>query len=80
MTLSSDQIQKLLGLVASAQDDELDCDGCFSKVAEFAEAQLADQPLSSAMKAVERHLQSCPCCADEFAALLDGLRAMDQRQ
>lgn len=78
MTLSREQIDKLLGLVSTTQDDELDCDGCLSRVAEFADAQLANLPLSDALKAVEVHMESCPCCADEYQALMDALQTLKE--
>ena len=77
MALSHEQVDKLLGLVSKLEDDRLDCDGCLGHIAEFADAHLANHELSAALKAVETHLQSCPCCADEFEALLDGLRALE---
>ncbi len=77
MALNKDQIKSLLDMVASSQPDELDCDGCFKLIAEFAETRLADRPLSEAMQAVETHLQNCACCRDEFETLLSALRGMD---
>ncbi len=78
MPLSSTQVDTLIRLVVSAQEDLLDCDRCFGKVAEFAESQLANQPVCEAMRAIETHMKCCPCCADEFQALLDGLRELEQ--
>lgn len=77
MPLSKAQIAKLLELVGQTQDDNLDCDGCFERVAEFAEAELEGRSLCEAMSAVKRHLDACPCCADEYQALLDGLKGMN---
>ena len=77
MALNKNQIKSLLDTVASSQPDELDCDGCFELIAEFAETRLAGQPLSEAMQAVETHLQNCACCQDEFETLLSALREID---
>lgn len=77
MKLDNNQLNALLGLVASTQDDKIDCDNCFDHVAEFADARLAGKPLSDALKAVQTHLESCPCCADEYRALLEGLAGLD---
>lgn len=70
MSLSKEQIETLLKVVAITSDDALDCEGCFGKVAEFAEAKLMNSSLCEAMEAVANHLQNCPCCQDEFEALL----------
>lgn len=77
MVLSNEQINNLLGLVSSVESDGLDCDGCFGQIAEFAEIHLSAQQVPEAMKAVERHLQQCVCCKDEFNALLEGLKAIE---
>ena len=77
MSLSKQQITSLLGMVNSVESDELDCDGCFVQLAEFADLHLAGQELPDAMRVVERHLQQCLCCKDEYNALLKALRAVD---
>ena len=80
MSLTNQQIQKLLNLVASVQDDSMDCDGCYHRISEFVERQLEGQPLDAAMHAVELHLANCPCCADEYRVLKAGLTAMRDAQ
>ena len=78
MSLSKKQIDSLLGMIGSVETDELDCDGCFDHIAEFAELHLSKQDIPEAMRAVEKHLQQCVCCKDEFDALLKGLREIDE--
>ena len=77
MSLSKEQISDLLGLVGSVESDDLDCDGCFGQIAEFADLHLSQQEIPEAMRAVETHLQQCVCCKDEFDALLKGLREIE---
>ena len=76
MPLSNEQIKGLLGLVASVEPDSMDCDGCFGKVAEFAELKLKGAEIPEAFRDVETHMRQCPCCKDEFEALLMGLRGL----
>lgn len=78
MSLSDQQIEKLLKLVVSSQPDDLDCDGCFERIAEFAEQELAAKKIPEAMQVVQRHLNQCPCCQDELNALMEGLRALEE--
>ena len=78
MALTHEQIDKLLTLVGTTQDDPLDCDGCMAHIAEFADALLMNRSLSEALQAVEVHLESCLCCADEYQALLDGLQGLEE--
>ncbi len=77
MALSTDQVSSLLAMIASSVSDSLDCDDCFERIAEFAEAQLANREIPDALKVVEIHLQQCPCCKDEYQALLEGLRELE---
>ena len=77
MSLSREQVSSLLDMVGSVESDELDCDGCFGQIAEFADLYLSQQEIPEAMQAVERHLQQCLCCRDEFNALLKGLQAIE---
>ena len=79
MALTSNQVDMLLRIVTTLQDDRLDCDGCLDHIAEFADAHLANRELTAALQAVKTHLESCACCADEFQLLLDGLTALRQQ-
>lgn len=76
MSLSKEQINGMLGLVAGTTDDSLDCDGCYGHVAEFIEVKLSGLDLDESMKLVETHLENCPCCKDEFEALLAAMNAV----
>jgi hypothetical protein len=69
MSLSEQQVRTLVQLAVTTTPDGMDCDGCFGRVAEFAEIHLANQPLPESLRRVEDHLQNCPCCKDEFEAL-----------
>lgn len=75
MTFS--QISGLVKLIAIAVPDQLDCDGCFELSAEFADAELSGRDLPNALQAVQNHLNQCPCCAYEYQALLEAIRAAD---
>lgn len=78
MTLTFDQIKNLLSFVAVTTDDTLDCDDCFSHVAQFAETKLSGLGVSESMKLVQTHLENCPCCKDEFQALLAAMAEVDE--
>ena len=77
MSLSNEPISDLLKQVVTTESDELDCDGCFVQLAEFAERELANLAIPAALKAVESHLEQCTCCKDEYDPLLEGLRALE---
>ncbi|TWT48228.1 hypothetical protein KOR42_40190 [Thalassoglobus neptunius] len=77
MPLSEEQIAKLLGMVAASEADCIDCDKCFDHLAEFAEAELTHREIPDAMKHIQVHLEQCPCCHDEFTALMTALRTLE---
>ncbi len=77
MSLTNEQIDSLLGQVVGTEPDALDCDVCFERLAEFAERELSNLGVPQALKVVETHLTQCTCCKDEYAALLEGLRALE---
>jgi len=60
-------IERLLGPRA----DEMGCDECFDRLDEQVERELRGQPVDPRMKA---HLDGCPTCAEEYAALLEFAR------
>jgi hypothetical protein len=78
MTLSKEQIQTLLKVVAVTSDDSMDCDGCFNNVAQFVETKLKGLDLCESMKLVKTHLENCPCCQDEFEALLAAMSGVEE--
>jgi len=77
MSLSEQQVQTLVQLAVTTTPDSMDCDGCYGRVAEFAELHLANRPLTESMRCVEEHLKNCPCCKDEFEALKLALGSVD---
>ncbi|MFT4558581.1 MAG: hypothetical protein ACKVII_21065 [Planctomycetales bacterium] len=77
MALSSNELNKLVRLVGLTKEDEIDCERCLSKVAEFAEHTLADRSIPDGLRAVEHHLSTCDECREEFQALQQVLKGMD---
>jgi uncharacterized protein with PIN domain len=65
-------IVKMLGLT---RERELNCSECLQHVGEFAECQIANQPVGEVVARVEQHLALCPECREEFEALMKILKA-----
>ncbi len=78
MPLSKDQISTLLALVANSSEDEMSCDGCFEHVAQFVETELTGAALCESMLMIKNHMQNCPCCNDEYNALMEAMAALEQ--
>ncbi|MEI6084126.1 MAG: hypothetical protein WCS70_07470 [Verrucomicrobiota bacterium] len=73
--LSKEQLAGLVESVVGTQDQELTCTECQQGISEFAERQLASQPLAEALRRVEEHLAICPECTEELLALKKILEA-----
>ena len=77
MALTQNQINSLMDMVITTEPDQTDCDGCLGQLAEFADIHLSTKEVPEAMKVIQRHLEQCLCCKDEFNALLKGLEAIE---
>ena len=69
MTLSKKELESLLRLVSHTADEEIDCDECLSRVAEFVERELAGRPIRDGLLAVAQHLSVCGECHEEYEVL-----------
>lgn len=74
MGLNKQQIQELVQYIAGDSTGDIDCDECFKHVAEFAETRLAGKSPCTAMKVIERHIEHCGCCHDEFQLFIEALK------
>ena len=75
MTLKENEIKALIDLLGKTRDREIDCDACLEQVAVFAEQQLSGKEVPEAMNAVQRHLDVCGECREEYRVLMDVLRS-----
>ena len=78
MSLSKEAIAELLRLIGLTRDEEIDCERCLALVAEFAERELAGRSVPAGLEAVTHHLSICTECCEEYQALLQALKAMDE--
>ena len=69
MKISNEQINALLGMISLTQEEEVDCDGCLDRMAEFVEHSLAGKTIPEGLKLIEHHLRLCPECGEEFESL-----------
>jgi len=78
MTITYTQAVQMLSLISQAVPDQLDCDGCFELLSEFAERELRGEEPSESLKLVEVHLTQCSCCRYEYETLIEAIRAADE--
>ncbi len=78
MERNSDQVKRLLRLLSITRDDELNCNECLDKLAEFAERERAGKPIPDTLESVQHHLSLCTECREEYEALLRALQCMKE--
>ena len=75
MTLSQRQVETLYRMLSLTKSEELTCDECLKRMAEFAENALAGDAIPENLQAIEHHLALCGECEEEFRALMDALES-----
>ena len=77
MSLSQQEVDELLRLIAQTQDVEINCEQCLALVAEFAERDLQGKSIPESLQAIEQHLSICIECREEYEALQRALEKME---
>lgn len=77
MSLPNSKLHRLLELVAETKEDLMDCDGCLEHIAHYAEVHLKGLTPREQLASVKLHLQSCPCCKDEFDHFMQALKTLE---
>ena len=72
--LSKQQVQTLVGLISTTEPDSMSCDDCFGQISEYVELAVEEQNRTEGMKGIQRHLDQCPCCQNEYVALVEALK------
>lgn len=77
MELTRDTLKNLIKAVKMTTDQEIGCDECFEELHEFAEMELAGKSPAEAKPLVKEHLDKCGSCKEEYKALLEALRNIE---
>ena len=73
MNISEEQFRNLISFVAKTTDDEISCQTCEDRIAQFAEVQLSGKEVPEALRAIEEHLEICPECTEELEYIRQAL-------
>lgn len=74
MALSRKEIGELLRSVSLTRSDEVTCDECLKRLAEFAERCLEGNSIPDGLQTIEHHLAICTECKEEYEALLAAMK------
>ncbi len=80
MELTPDILKNLIKSAQMADEDEIGCNDCFEELHEFAEMELAGKSPEEAKPLVKDHLDKCGSCREEYQALLEALRNIENGQ
>ena len=72
-----EKFRHLARFLIATRPDEITCDEWLEQVGEYAEAVLAGGAIPLALAQVQRHMDICPECAEEFGAILAVLHGED---
>lgn len=75
--LSKQEIDGLMRLIGLTRDEEINCEQCLARVAEFAEQELAGKSIPQGLEAVQHHLALCGECREEYEALRRALETLE---
>lgn len=69
MKLTPEDIRRLAKMTLATCPSGIDCEDWIHAVGEYVELHNSGQPLSDRMRAVAKHAELCPHCADELEVL-----------
>ncbi|MBK7749793.1 MAG: hypothetical protein IPP57_11845 [Candidatus Obscuribacter sp.] len=73
MNLSRENLRVLFVALTKTHDDEVDCDHCESYLAALAESEIAGEPICEELLQVEKHIDLCADCCEEFNLLTESI-------
>ena len=74
--LDLDSLKMLVREILATTPDEIGCDECFDQLDRFVELELAGRSAAEALPLIQKHLEHCANCREEFEALLAALRGV----
>jgi anti-sigma factor RsiW len=66
--------ERLLRRLLGPAEPEVSCEECFDRLDEYVELELREEDPDTAAPGLRAHLEGCPACAEDHAALRDLLR------
>ncbi len=79
MNITPEELSTLLRLIGVTEEREIDCDEFLSLVAGYLERRGGNQEPPNDYAGLHQHLQVCPECQQELAALVKGLGLEDPK-
>lgn len=78
--IKSSALKELLHRILKTQKDEIGCETCFEGLDRFVEMELDGKDAAQALPLVQRHLELCTGCGEEYKALITALESLQTDQ
>lgn len=73
MKLNRKNLTVLFVALTKTHNDEVDCDQCAEYLAELAEREIAGEAVSEDLNQIQKHLDLCADCYEEFGLLRESI-------
>ncbi|HJR51826.1 MAG TPA: hypothetical protein VJ794_12010 [Gemmatimonadales bacterium] len=67
--MNRNQLERLVGLVARTEDQELSCSQCFDQLPQYVDLEIAGEAPTARLPRFEQHLHQCAVCREEYEVL-----------
>ena len=76
MKITEEFIKNIIRAASQTHSNEIGCEDCFDQLHEFAEMELEGKTPEEALPLVQDHLKKCGDCKEEYEALLEALKTV----
>ena len=77
--IQPETLKELLRRVLRTRPDEVGCETCYESLERFVELELEGKDAKQALPLIQRHLEVCTGCHDEYEALLTALQTLQSQ-
>jgi len=77
--LPNEAVLGFLRVLESARGDEISCDEIYTKLDEYVEREANKKDAAQLMPLFREHLDTCPDCCEEYEALLDVVKKIEEK-
>lgn len=76
--VAPDTMKTMIDKLAITEENEISCDEVHELIDQFSEMKIRGENVSEAMPMLQKHLDMCPDCREEFMALLRALEVENE--
>jgi len=77
--LTNETVLGFLRVLEDVRSEELSCDEIYVKLDEYVEREANRKDAAQLMPLIRQHLDTCPECCEEYEALLDVIKKIEEK-